>query len=98
MIELQHGKVAMTRREFDRFSNYSCSLPTGTTPGKRWIRARYYQHQDHADEWMLGEYGEPYIDPKTRKEYVPITWRDIVITDVPRKFPAHVYVKPRRMR
>lgn len=34
----QFNVVRLTKREFDDLSDYSCTLPTGTTIGKRWKR------------------------------------------------------------
>lgn len=41
---------------------YSCSVPTGTTIGKRWRRATKY-HGPTVTEWMIGKYIEN-PDPK----------------------------------
>lgn len=54
------GTVALSRPEFDELPEYSCTLPTGTTIGKRWKRCEPY----HASRefgapdatWYLGEY------------------------------------------
>ncbi len=66
--------VRLTRHEFDRLGEYSCSLPTGTTAGKRWKRdANAYRRPEtfhlHAfdgtpepsfrgPDWWMGEYVE----------------------------------------
>lgn len=52
----------ITRREFDDLKNYSCSIPTLTTVGKRWKRAKEYSRQtDNPRDWILCEYVE--LDP-----------------------------------
>lgn len=42
--------------------DYSCSLPTGTTPGKRWKREVHFQPWGWRSlpriGWMIGEYYE----------------------------------------
>lgn len=59
MAELQI--LRLTHREFDDLLEYSASLPTGTTIGKRWKRLD--GAHDHAfiksggkPRWMVGEY------------------------------------------
>lgn len=42
-------ELVLTQQQFDELSNYSHSLPTGTTIGKRWKRQR-------GIDWMVGEY------------------------------------------
>jgi hypothetical protein len=53
--------LKLTCREFKKLSEYSASLPTGTTPGKRWKRLD--GAHDHAfiraggkPKWQIGEY------------------------------------------
>lgn len=60
--------LRLTQREFDPLPEYSCSIPTGTTIGKRWKR-----HEGAYDQrfraaggkpwWIIGEYIEA-ADPK----------------------------------
>jgi hypothetical protein len=49
--------MAMTAQEFERalrdWGEYSCSLPTGTTPGKRWLRNQT-AYEDPSNEGMIG--------------------------------------------
>ncbi len=57
-------QVTITQKEFDSLPEYSCSIPTGTTIGKRWKR-----HDGIFDPtykgpyyWYIGEYidiGDP---------------------------------------
>ena len=79
----------LTQTEFDELLEYSISIPTGTTIGKRWKRhiytfkvkgkefnAGYIPHDGTfvSDEWWLGEYIE---DPIPNQ--VGIRWREIKI-------------------
>jgi len=64
--------VMLTAAEFDELPEYSCSLPTGTTIGKKWKRKKVYT--DESKGWLMGEY-IPDADPKM----VRIRWREVVI-------------------
>lgn len=59
----------LTRDDFDDLPEYSASLPTGTTPGKRWKR-------DTAQGWFLGEYVEINEDGQ-----IGIRWQPIEVVD-----------------
>lgn len=62
--------------DFLALPEYSMTLPTGTTIGKRW-RARA------GAGWQMGEYVEPAPDqrfcPHTKREMVAIRWRPLHI-------------------
>ena len=74
MADVEDDAVYMTLAEFEGLLEYSCSLPTGTTAGKRWRRRVPYMHRPgDRPQWFMGEYGEPEGDQ------VPITWREIFI-------------------
>ena len=47
--------IVLTKIEFDQLPTYSCSIPTGTTIGKRWKRGAPYINPD---TWYLCEYVE----------------------------------------
>jgi hypothetical protein len=69
------NEVLLTQHEFDNLLNYSCTLPTGQTVGKRWKRRiPYEQVKGVTPEWFMGEYVE---DPDP--EYIRITWHKIII-------------------
>ena len=58
----------LTREEFDALPEYSATLPTGTTPGKRWKRHdgafdREFIAGGRKPKWMIGEY-DPHDDGK----------------------------------
>lgn len=63
----------VNKAAFNALPDYSASLPTGTTPGKRWKRRRDYY--DETKGWVLGEY----TDHPTRPDLVRIIWRDLEI-------------------
>ena len=64
-MEVDDKTALMTRREFEDLPQYSCSLPTGQTIGKRWkrdltafsiSRARALKEgkEPPAPEWIMG--------------------------------------------
>jgi len=61
-------EIVISRRELGKLPEYSCSIPTGTTIGKRWRRRTNYN--DPNSDWCIGEY-VPYPSPGT----VGIKWR-----------------------
>jgi hypothetical protein len=75
----------LTRREFDALPDYSCSLPTGTTVGKRWKKSNvYFRGRDITAPlvWHMGEYVESYIPGQ-----IGIEWSLIID-------PPDVFVPP----
>lgn len=69
-------RMRVTPQEFERLPEYSCSYPTGTTPGKRWRREDgAYDHQFKLSGgkpvWMIGEY-DPDDDGKGNT--IKINW------------------------
>lgn len=81
-ILVDETTAVMDRGTLDRLLEYSCSVPTGVTLGKRWKRGwckcvdrglrRYGSCRAH-DTWSLGEYvsGKP--------GHALITWRRILV-------------------
>jgi hypothetical protein len=71
--------VKLTRAEFEALGEYSCTLPTGTTIGRRWKRNQnayrqpvcahlhpwdgYKEPSFRGDNWWMGEYA---LDPKAK--------------------------------
>jgi hypothetical protein len=47
-------EVSLTKEAFDALDEYSCSIPTGTTIGKRWKRGEPYHGP--RSTWYLCEY------------------------------------------
>ena len=74
--------VTITTEQFNALPEYSCSVPTGTTLGKRWKCKRDYYGGSKG--WRMGEYGEPFDDPRGKRfcKRVPIIWSNIEIKDV----------------
>lgn len=55
--------IVLSDVEVERLDEYSCSLPTGTTVGKRWVRYQPYKvRPGRAQERWLGQYVE-HADP-----------------------------------
>ena len=95
--------VTLTRREFGELGEYSCSLPTGTTIGKRWRRnVNAYRvgpvvhldfwngtpvREELPDEWWMGEYVE-----SKEPGMVGINWYRIVLEPDP--VPASAKIAP----
>lgn len=63
----------MTQAAFDALLEYTTTLPTGKTIGKRW--KRYLFAGPAKGTWVMGEYVE---DPDP--EFVGITWRRVEVT------------------
>ena len=67
----QGDRIVLTTPEFEALPEYSCSLPTGQTIGKRWKRKC---RDPNGEVWMLGEYVE---DPEPGM--IGIRWRRIKV-------------------
>ncbi len=68
---MRPGVVVLTAAELKDLPEFSCSLPTGTTEGRRWKRneAAYGRSPGGSPpEWWVGEYGA------AADGVVPITW------------------------
>jgi hypothetical protein len=90
-MEVDAESALMTVAEFNELPEYSMSLPTGTTIGKRWRRHCWGVEQKnaplHRQVWMLGEYAAS-KEPATRLApdgFVDIIWRRILLADYPTK-------------
>jgi hypothetical protein len=84
--------IELTRKEFAALLEYSTSIPTGTTIGKRWrcnkavTRVHDGTHDEFGrvcDDWWMGEYVEETQEPWKMKGYVGIKWRKILIRETP---------------
>ena len=69
--------IILTKEEFDNLPEYSCSLPTGTTIGKKWKSKVNYN--DSSKGWLLAEYIEI-----GKKDKVGIKWLDIILEQSPK--------------
>jgi hypothetical protein len=73
--------LQMTLRALEALLEYSCSLPTGTTPGKRW-RNHYgsylpnFTSNGGKPRWIIGEY-DPNAKPEDKT--IAINWYRPVI-------------------
>jgi len=57
--------ICMLRGEFEALPEYSCTLPTGVVPGKRWRRhdgAHDHRQRGRPHPWLVCEYSEPFMD------------------------------------
>lgn len=66
-------------RDFFKMLEYSTSLPTGTTMGKRWRRA--VGRRACPSGWLTGEYGD--VVPESGGTLTTILWRRVVFSDAP---------------
>lgn len=86
-MDQEYEVIELTREEFDALGEYSCSLPTGTTIGKRWKKNADAYQGEHSvisaaaeritgipANWYMGEYVD---DPNPK--LVGIKWRKIVL-------------------
>lgn len=79
--------VRLTEAEFYALPDYSCTLPTGTTIGKRWRRREPYEIGPEIENvWYMGEYVEC-DDPGK----VGIEWSLIEILSKREAQIVHVY-------
>lgn len=71
----EHEYLKLTREEFNRLPEYSWSLPTGTTIGKRWRREQVWDEEGQKkSRWWVGEY---IVDPDPKM--VGIKWYRVLI-------------------
>jgi len=82
MVHVTEKEVSILPQHLPRlvshYGEYSCSLPTGTTAGKRWMRnARAYGRPRVGPEWYLGEYVEG-----ANPDCIDIRWRVVVFDEV----------------
>lgn len=67
------GETVVSRAELGALLDYSCSLPSGTTVGKRWRRNVHAFRHDRVGapaEWVIGEY----VDIGSGKVGIRWTW------------------------
>lgn len=72
MILVDDKTAVMEPRDFEDLFEYSTSIPTGTTIGKRWKARRI-------DGWVMGEYEE--LDQTEYPGEVLIRWRVLEVVD-----------------
>ena len=64
--------IRLSDAELMNLLEYSTSLPTGTTVGKRWKRAKNIRAP--GEGWLIGEYTKSDVEGQ-----VGISWFDVVI-------------------
>lgn len=79
----------VTPGEFSELLEYSCSIPTGTTAGKRWKRDNNWgglvgHDPAQGPDWYLGEY---FLDGTIPAGEIGIRWRRLVVGEKPRREP-----------
>lgn len=76
--------IRLTQSQLDGLPEYSCSIPTGTTIGKRWkrdVNAYPRGYGPHPPPyWIVCEYAEHPTDPENK---VAIIYKRIIITKHP---------------
>ena len=87
-ISADNKIVFLTLAELSQLPNYSWSVPTGQTLGKRWRcnnNDRPFRSLEQVNElpedWYMGEY---YMDDTIPEGQIGIRWRKMVITDLPK--------------
>jgi hypothetical protein len=68
-------RIILTSEQFEGLKEYSCSIPTGKSIGKRWKR-NVNAYSDLPAQWVMGTY-VPDADPMR----VGIKWYRIVVID-----------------
>lgn len=65
--------IVLPDADVDRLPEYSCSVPTGTTIGKRWVCFWPVVPRGQARQRLLGQYVE-----SDRKGWVAIHWEPLL--------------------
>lgn len=88
-MEVDEKTALLTEEELDALPEYSSSIPTGTTIGKRWKRRTYKESNIPVDAfgydkdgffrlvpegWVMGEYAED-----ENPNWVKIIWREVIV-------------------
>jgi hypothetical protein len=71
--------IELSKAEFDSLLEYSSTLPTGTTIGKKWKKRSPAFDDGKPADWYLGEYVEEKDESYRKKGYVGIIWKKIVV-------------------
>ena len=74
MILADDKTAVMEQADFDALPEYSCSVPTGQTIGKRWKRARNTWNGDAG--WLMGSYEERV---PVHPDFILTMFREIVV-------------------
>lgn len=79
--------AVMTKADFEKLNEYSCSVPSGAPVGKIWKCRRPFRSKPGDASWWLGEYWDDGQIEATGS--VPIRWRRIHLVDG--YFEAHKF-------
>lgn len=76
-IEIDDNHALMSKENFDRLAEYSCSVPTGVYPGKMWKRRVFFlkRYEAHPNDTFLLVWFGNHPDPK----FVTNNYRKILI-------------------
>lgn len=85
--EVEPESITLSLEQFLALPEYSCSIPTGQTPGKRWRRREPYEkRKGEPTYWYLGEYYDYAITPETSpvgyRGSISIRWYRISLDDL----------------
>lgn len=70
-----YPEVILTKQQFAELNEYSTSIPTGATIGKRWKRCLWPSANGGPTTWLMGEF----VAVKGRDDVADITWKRIEI-------------------
>jgi len=71
--------VKLTRKQLEKYPEYSCSIPTGTKIGKVWRRGEPYVGE--RKQWYLGQYVKEVPGRVEGTVDVLISWIKVIIID-----------------
>ncbi len=80
--QVDRTHIMATWAQVETLPEYSTTIPTGTTPGKRWRRGdRYFLNmagKEGPEHWVVREYGPIYEDPADGQKYLDIITRAVL--------------------
>lgn len=78
--------ICMSMHQFEALPEYSCTLPTGTVPGKMWRRhdGAHDLRSKKKPVWMVMQYGEVSADGKSIAllYFRPVLSREMTEADI----------------
>jgi len=69
------------REYLKEWGEYSCSVPTGTTVGKKWLRNQSAFTSAPRDNWYIGEYLDKIEIDSRGQEHIIIAWTKVIVWD-----------------
>jgi hypothetical protein len=73
----RYRAIHLTCDQLKQLLEYSLSLPTGQTIGKRWKCNRFAHYRDREPDWWMGEYSHKFME--NGREMIKINWYKILI-------------------